>query len=185
MRKLILEELKERRDQKPSQRMPVALLLEKIRSIHNVGSFFRTADGAGVEKIYLTGYTAVPPRPEISKVALGAEEVVPWEQTIDAAEAARKIKQEGYTLVAVEHTDESRDLYDGPLPFPCCLVFGHEVEGVSDELIALCDTAIEVPMHGEKESLNVSVCAGVVLFEVRRMFELLQRTDPGESDTAP
>ena len=151
--------------------MPVAILLEKIRSIHNVGAFFRTADCAGVEKVFLCGWTAAPPRKEIAKVALGAEEVIPWQRIQDPVEAARAVKAEGYRLIAVEQTTSSENLYTAELPFPCCLVFGNEVEGVSDELLAECDAAVEVPTHGTKESLNASVCAGAVLFEARRQFD--------------
>jgi len=151
--------------------MPVALLLEKIRSIHNVGAFFRTGDCAGIEKIFLCGWTAAPPRPEITKVALGAEEAIPWQRILNAVEAARTAKAEGYHLIAVEQTTESRDLFSVELPWPCCLVFGNEVDGVSRELLHECEASVELPTHGTKESLNVSVCAGAVLFEVRRKFQ--------------
>ena len=177
MRSLTNEELKSLQQAKAKRRMPVAILLEKIRSIHNVGAFFRTADCAGVEKVFLCGWTAAPPRQEISKVALGAEEEVPWERIKDPVEAARKIKAEGYRLVAIEQTTKSRDLYRRRLPMPCCLVFGNEVTGISEELLAECDEAVEVPMHGSKESLNVSVCAGAVLFEVRRQYQNSKAAD--------
>lgn len=171
LRKMTVEELKARQEAKAPPRMPVALMLESIRSLHNVGCFFRTGDGAGVEHIYLTGFTGTPPRNEIAKVALGAEGVIPWEYERDAVASARKAKSDGYTLVAVEQTVGSTSLYETELPFPCCLVFGHEVEGVTQALLDECDLAVEVPMHGAKESLNVSVCSGVVLFEVRRQFD--------------
>lgn len=172
MRKLTPEELKARQGSSDRRIMPVALLLEKIRSMYNVGSFFRTGDGAGVEKVFISGWTASPPRKEISKVALGAEEVVPFEKVAqDAAQAAETIRSQGYHLIAVEHTSTSRNLYDFDLPFPCCLVFGHEVEGISPPLLAQCEAAVEVPMYGVKESLNVAVCAGAVLFEARRQWE--------------
>ncbi len=174
MKKLSLDELKRRQAAREKKTMPVAILLEKIRSIHNVGAFFRTADGAGVEKLFLCGWTAAPPRDEITKVALGAEEAVPWEKIEDPVEAAKMIKQKGYKLIAVEQTNGCKDLYQYELPMPCCLVFGNEVDGISEELLAHCDGAVEVPMHGTKESLNVSVCAGAVLFEVRRKFDALR-----------
>ncbi len=178
-RPLTLAELKTRRERSGVQRMPVAILLENIRSIHNVGAFFRTADGAGLERVFLTGITAAPPRKEIHKVALGAEEATPWERLPDPAGAAREIRRRGYRLVAVEQTSRSRNLYETPLALPCCLVFGAEVEGVSPDLLALCEDAIEAPMRGAKESLNVSVCGGVVLYEVRRRYErLLAQTQP-------
>ncbi len=170
MRKLTLDELKSRQEIRGGQPMPVALLLENIRSLHNVGAFFRTADGAGVERIFLGGITAAPPRKEIEKVALGAELAVPWERFPDVLEGAREIQRRGYRLIAVEQTESSRDLHEIALPFPCCLVFGAEVEGITDGLLALCESAVEIRMYGVKESLNVSVCAGAVLFEARRQF---------------
>ncbi len=171
MRKLNLDELKKRQESRARSPMPVALMLDRIRSIHNVGAFFRTGDGAGIEKIFITGWTAFPPRPEITKVALGAEEAVPWERYKDPVEAVQAAKEQGYQLIAVEQTDCSTDLFTTELPFPCCLVFGNEVDGVQDAIVEWCDLAVEVPMHGTKESLNVSVCAGAVLFEVRRQYE--------------
>lgn len=171
-RKRSPEELKSLQAKKKKVVMPVLVMLENVRSLFNVGSFFRTADGAGAEGMILTGYTAHPPRKEIAKVALGAEETVPWEHVRNPVEAARSVKARGYRLLAVEQTTADGDLYALKIPFPCCLVFGHEVDGVSDTLLAACDGAVEVPMHGTKESLNVAVCAGVVLFEVRRQFAL-------------
>ena len=171
MKKLSLEALKARQMARKIRRMPVALLLENIRSLYNVGSFFRTADCAGVCEIFLTGITAAPPRKEITKVALGAETVVPWRHIPNPIEAAQRIKSQGYRLIALEQTDQSQDLYTTPLPFPCCVTFGYEVEGISNALLAECEMALEAPMWGSKESLNVAVCGGVALFEIRRKFQ--------------
>ncbi len=172
VRKLTLQELAALQAGKRGTPMPVLALLENIRSMYNVGSFFRTADGAGAAGLILAGITAHPPRKEISKVALGAEETVPWEHFKDPVEAARSVKSRGYRLVAVELTTGSRALYEAAIPFPSCFVFGHEVNGISEALLAECDEALAVPMRGTKESLNVATCAGVVLFEVRRQYDL-------------
>lgn len=170
-RKWTLDELDARRAGAPRQPLPVVVFLENVRSLHNVGSIFRTADGAGARKIVLAGGTGTPPRKEIAKVALGAEEAVPWEYYRDPLEAAHALRAGGYPLLAVEQTRGAGPLYEAALPFPCCLVFGHEVDGISEALLEQCDAAIEVPMFGAKHSLNVSVCAGVVLFEARRRYE--------------
>ncbi len=174
LRKLTLQELAAIQAVNPRDPMPVLALLENIRSMFNVGSFFRTADGAGAQGLILAGFTAHPPRKEISKVALGAELAVPWEHFKVPVDAARAVKSRGYRLIAVELTTSSRSLYDAPIHFPACFVFGHEVNGISEALLAECDEAIAVPMRGTKESLNVATCAGVVLFEVRRQFDLGQ-----------
>ena len=155
--------------------MPIAILLENIRSMHNVGAFFRTGDGAGIEKIFFTGYTATPPREEITKVALGAEEYIPWEQIADPLQAITTIREQGYRIVAVEQTDTSVDIGSLSYDQPICFVFGHETTGVSQEILAACDVAVEVPMFGKKESLNVSVCAGIVLFEARKKIQQMKK----------
>lgn len=170
-RKWTLDELEARRASAPRQPLPVVVFLENVRSLHNVGSIFRTADGAGARKIVLAGGTGTPPRKEIVKVALGAEEAVPWAYYRDPLEAARALRAEGYPLLAVEQTRDACPLHEAPMPFPCCFVFGHEVDGISEALLEQCDAALEVPMFGEKHSLNVSVCAGVVLFEARRRYD--------------
>jgi tRNA G18 (ribose-2'-O)-methylase SpoU len=171
MRKLTLEELKKAQAAANRRTLPVTVLLENVRSLWNVGAFFRTADGVGIERILLTGFTAHPPRKEIAKVALGAEDVVPWEHFPDPLAAAREVKSRGIHLIAIEQVAGGEDLYNASVPFPCCLVFGHEVNGISDALLEVCDAAVDVPMHGTKESLNVAVCGGVVLFELRRRFD--------------
>lgn len=169
MRKLLHDELSQQRSSlealKNAPRQPVTVLLDNIRSLYNVGSIFRTCDAACVEKLILTGYTPHPPRKEISKTALGAEESVPWEYCKDAVDVVKKLKEQGITICAVEQTDSGRS-YDSltKKDFPICLIVGNEITGVSAELIALCDTAIEIPMHGVKHSLNVAVACGVVVF---------------------
>jgi len=147
-------------------RNPVALLLENIRSLYNVGSMFRTADGALVEKIYLCGYTGYPPRKEIDKTALGSTLSVPWEYRPDPLETAALLRRRGCQIVCLEHTDRSFP-YDGaPYRFPLCLVLGNEVEGVSRELVAASDMAVEIPMYGVKQSLNVAVACGIMAYHL-------------------
>lgn len=148
------------------------IILDNIRSAHNVGSIFRTADGAGVGKIYLLGYTPTPvdrfgrPQPEIAKTSLGASEVIPFEhiENTDTENLIERLKQEGFQIVAVEQTPSSVSLYDFTVPPKVCYIVGNEIDGVSEELLSLADTAVEIPMEGKKESLNVSVTAGIVLF---------------------
>ncbi|HLD64251.1 MAG TPA: RNA methyltransferase [Candidatus Peribacteraceae bacterium] len=145
----------------------IVLLVYNIRSLWNVGSLFRTADAFAVEKIYLTGYTAVPPRREISKTALGAEEWIPWEKHDDPLTVIRTLKDDGYRIVALEQTAESVDLQKYQPPKRLCLVLGHEVLGVSKALLEAADDILMIPMHGQKESLNVAVAAGIALYQIR------------------
>lgn len=142
------------------------MLLEKIRSMYNVGSFFRTCDGAGVSKLILTGYTACPPRKEISKTALQADELVPWEHVENAFEAVVALKKQGYFIVAVEKNTQSQDFRHVNLQEKeqVCFIFGNEVEGVSSEILEISDEIIHLPMLGGKESLNVAVSGGAILY---------------------
>lgn len=146
-------------------------VLDNIRSLHNVGSIFRSADGAGVGKLYLCGMTAAPPRPEIRKAALGAEEIVPWEYFAQTALALQALREKGYHLVALENTPASQDYRTAPLLFPLALVIGHEYEGIAPEILAQCETAISLPMRGRKTSLNVAVAFGIAAYEIARRRE--------------
>lgn len=145
------------------------LVLDNIRSVHNVGSIFRTADAAGVSKIYLVGVTPAPvdrfgrKRRDLAKVALGAEESVSWEQAPDAAGLLGRMRNEGYQIVAVEQSERSVDYKGLRLSFPCALVYGSETEGLAASTLALCDVVAEIPMRGTKESLNVAVSVGITL----------------------
>ena len=144
----------------------LVLVLDNIRSAHNVGSAFRTSDAFGVDKIYLGGICPVPPSPELRKVALGAEEVVPFEHVPDVVALVEQLKEQGYTVVAVEQTVHSVKL-DQFRPEPgrrYALVFGNEVSGVQQEVVDAADFALEIPQQGTKHSLNVSVSVGVVLW---------------------
>jgi 23S rRNA (guanosine2251-2'-O)-methyltransferase len=159
------------------QQLPVSLMLENIRSLFNVGSFFRTADAASVERLYLAGYTATPPRKEISKVALGAEETVAWEPSPAPLETLQRLRATGYEIAAIETSVHSVDLFDWAPCFPLCVVFGNELEGLTPEVSQFADTHVRIPMLGMKHSLNVATAAGVVVYELlrkyRRMLEAL------------
>lgn len=147
------------------------LILENIRSAYNVGAIFRTADAAGVRKIYLTGYTPQPidrfsrVQPEIEKTSLGASSYVPWEHVPTTEEAIVRLQKEDVTVVAVEQTEGAISLPSLREEGDTAYLFGNETEGVSEESIALADGAVFLPMLGKKESLNVSVCVGIVLYQ--------------------
>ncbi len=149
-------------------RLPVYALLENVRSLYNVGSMFRTADALHVAGLYLCGYTGFPPRREITKTALGAEHTVPWEKHADAVELARNLQAKGMQIVVLEQTDDAVDFWEAPVRFPVCFVVGNEVTGVSEELVALADLCLELPMAGIKQSLNVATAFGVVGYELAR-----------------
>lgn len=152
----------------------MVVILNNIRSLHNVGSIFRTADGAGVEKLYLCGYTPSPVdvfgkyRSEISKVSLGAEKTVAWEKARSAASLVKKLKKEGYKIFAVEQAKNSVPYYKVRAEKKrITLILGAEVSGLPHSILKLCDKILEIPMYGKKESLNVSIAAGVVMYAMR------------------
>ena len=151
-------------------RVPISIFVENVRSVHNVGSIFRTADGFGAEKIYLTGYTAHPPREDLHKTALGAENAIPWEYYENPLDAINVIKKQGISLVLIEHTKQSQSIYEIEWKFPVCFIVGNEVNGVSEELSSLADRHLELPMRGIKQSLNVSVATGIVGYEIARVY---------------
>ena len=151
-------------------KIPIFFLIENIRSVHNVGSIFRSADGFGAEMIYLTGYTAYPPRQDLAKTALGSEIAVPWQYLEDPIEMAENIKNQGIKIVLLEQTVSSKSIYDINWKFPICFIVGNEVEGVSDELSQIADIHTEIPMRGVKQSLNVSVATGVAGYEFSRIY---------------
>lgn len=142
------------------------LLAHNIRSLWNVGSFFRTCDAFGVSKLILTGYTATPPRREISKTAIGAEKWIDWEHRQDPLEVIAELKREGWGIVGLEITDKSESIIGYEAPDKICLIVGHEVKGVPKEILEACDEVVYIPMKGKKESLNVSVAAGVALSRI-------------------
>ncbi len=169
MRKLKNEELKRIsiEEFKESKKMNVCVVLDDIRSMHNVGSTFRTGDAFLIEKVWLCGITGKPPHREIHKTALGATESVEWEHTRDITILIDELKLKGYTIISIEQADQSISLSDFK-PDPTrkyALVFGNEVFGVKDEIVEKSDLVLEIPQHGTKHSLNISVSVGVVLWD--------------------
>ena len=157
-------------------KLPVYVLLDSIRSNYNVGSIFRTSDGAMIEKLYLCGYTPHPPKKEILKTALGAIESVSWEYVQNPEEVILKLKAQGVKICALELTESSIEYYKMQEPlFPLCLVVGNEITGVSQHLLNLCDSSIEIPQYGIKQSLNVAVAYGIAIFDLRKAFDLKSR----------
>jgi tRNA G18 (ribose-2'-O)-methylase SpoU len=154
--------------------LPVAVLLDNVRSMYNVGAFFRAADGVGLEKLCLCGITAHPPKKAISKTALGAEQVVPWEHDWDAVRLAEGLRRKGFEIAAIETSLHTVDLFEWQPKFPVCVAFGHEVEGLRPELLDVADTQVRIPMLGKKTSLNVATAAGVVLYELLRKYRTLR-----------
>lgn len=153
-------------------RHPLVIVVDNVRSLYNVGSIFRSCDGALVEKLYLCGFTPFPPRKEISKTALSAEETVPWEYVYDVREVLGRLKEEGWRIAALEHTTGSVSCFDLTADlFPLAVVVGNEIAGISDEALALCDMAVEIPMYGAKQSLNVAVATGIICFECVRTLQ--------------
>ncbi len=152
-------------------RLPVVAVLDNIRSLYNVGSMFRTADGALLEALYLTGYTPRPPRKEIDKTALGATHSVPWHYFADPLAAIASARERGAKVCVLEQTTSSRVYHTvGREEFPICLVVGNELTGVSEGILAAADFAIEIPMFGIKHSLNAAVAFGVAVFELSRIW---------------
>lgn len=150
----------------------IVAVLENIRSMGNVGSMFRSADGAGLDRILITGFTAHPPRVEITKTALGAEEHVAWEYWSRAVDAIDALRQQGYRILGLERTDASREIetlfIDQPIESPIAFVVGHEITGLSTPVLELCDEIAHLPMHGHKDSLNVAVAFGLAAYTLSR-----------------
>jgi tRNA G18 (ribose-2'-O)-methylase SpoU len=164
--------------------LPVVALLDDIRSLYNVGAFFRTADAAGLRGLYLGGITGRPPQPGISKTALGAENAVRWEHAPEAGEAVQRLRASGYEIAAVETSVKSVDLFDWEPAFPVCLIFGNEVDGIRPQLSACADTYVRIPMLGVKHSLNVATAGGVVIYELLRKYRRLALGAAGFSTQA-
>ena len=152
---------------KNSKKSPIVVVLDNVRSALNVGSVFRTSDAFRIEKIYLCGITATPPNKEIRKSALGATESVKWEKVEDTESVIKKIKSEGYHICAIEQTENSTMLDNFvPPEKPIAVVFGHEVNGVQQSVVDLCNQSIEIPQIGTKHSLNISVSIGIVIWDL-------------------
>ena len=153
--------------------LPACVLLENVRSLYNVGAFFRTADAVALEKLYLTGFTGFPPQNMISKTALGAEETVPWEHHLSASETILKLRERGFEIAAIETSVHAVDIFDWQPRFPVCVLFGHETDGLTAEAAALADRHIRIPMLGRKHSLNVASAGSVVMYELLRKYRML------------
>ena len=176
MKKLTHEEVGRKRisleEAKSVKRNPIYIICDNIRSIYNVGSIFRTSDAALIEKLYLTGYTPHPPRPEIEKVALGSTNSVPWEYFRNPVDAVSALKTKGVKIASLEIAENSRNYSDlKPEDFPLCLILGNELSGVSNELIELSDFSLEIPQYGFKHSMNVAVAYGIAVFEMIRILK--------------
>ncbi len=170
MRKLENKELERKSvtDFKEAEKTPIIIILDDIRSLHNIGSVFRTADAFLIEKIYLCGITAIPPHKEIHKTALGATETVTWEYQKEVTDVIEKLKKDDIQVFAIEQVENAVFLQNFKVDAPkrYALVFGNEVYGVSQKAIALCDGSIEIPQIGTKHSLNISVSAGIVVWDL-------------------
>ena len=167
MRKLSMEELNRisKEDFEQAEKLPIIIVLDNIRSLSNVGAFFRTADAFRIKELLLCGITARPPHREIHKTALGADETVKWRYFETTEAACQVLKVEGYRIYAVEQVEGSLALQDFEFEPNTAYLLGNEVEGVSEEALPYCDGAIELPQEGTKHSINVSVCAGIVMWE--------------------
>jgi tRNA G18 (ribose-2'-O)-methylase SpoU len=175
MRKLLNSELERKsvEEFKRSEKAPVVIVLDNIRSQSNIGSVFRTADAFLVEAIYLCGITAQPPHREIQKTALGATESVSWKYFATTTEAVNDLKNKGYVIIAVEQAVDAVELQDIEIENDkkYALVFGHEINGVEQSIVDTCDQCIEIPQFGTKHSFNIAVSAGIVLWEISRKYK--------------
>lgn len=183
MKKLSHDEISKKRSTLTTlhtvKKLPVYVVLNSIRSSYNVGSIFRTSDGAMIEKLYLCGYTPYPPgkenqtgKKEILKTALGSTESVKWKYVKDPKQIIKELKEKGVRICALELTDNTQKYYElSKTDFPLCLLVGNEITGVSQDLIDLCDVSIEIPQYGIKQSLNVAVAYGIAIFELRKLFD--------------
>ncbi len=152
----------------PLQRSSLRLVLDQVRSAYNVGALFRTADGAGVDKIYLLGHTPHPPHPQVEKTALGATTYVPWQYREKFSEVLTELEQDNYELVALDNGPEAENLWEFSWPKRVALVAGNEVDGISAPLLERCSRKVSLPMHGYKRSLNVTTALGIAMFEFLR-----------------
>ena len=153
--------------------LPARVILHDVRSLYNVGAFFRTADAVGLDRVCLSGITGRPPHREISKTALGAEDHVEWEACSDVVSYLDQLRSQEHEIVAIETCAHSVDLFDWRPGFPVAVLFGNEIDGLSPDLLARCDTFVRLPMRGFKHSLNVATAGGVVLYELLRKYREL------------
>ncbi len=174
VKKLSTKQILKRNQERTSPlRNHFSLWLHNIRSLHNVGAAFRNADAFGIHQLWLSGFTPTPPRPEITKTAIGAEEHVEWKFVDDEKESIQQLKNDGYEVLGLEQTDESIPVHSCEITEkPICLILGNEVTGIDKELLQLIDQAVEIPQFGMKHSLNVSVAAGVALYAFYEKFKM-------------
>lgn len=152
-------------------RFPMYAILDNIRSAHNVGSIFRTSDGANAAGLHLCGYTASPPHRHLAKTALGAVDTVPWEHHETTMEAIARVRSKGCQVLALEFSEESELIYDADIQFPVALILGNETNGIDAEMRQLCDATVHLPMFGHKSSLNVSVAYGIAIYEILKRYQ--------------
>jgi tRNA G18 (ribose-2'-O)-methylase SpoU len=173
MRKLLNSELNRKSIEqfRESEKSPFIIVLDNVRSHSNVGSIFRTADAFLTESVYLCGITATPPHREIQKTALGASESVPWKYFKKTEEAIEELRDKGYRIIGIEQTEGSTELQDVKIiqGEKYSLVFGHEVNGVDQDIINMCDQCVEIPQFGTKHSFNIAISAGIVLWELNKI----------------
>ena len=153
--------------------LPVTVLLDNVRSLYNVGAFFRTADAIGITELVLAGITAAPPHPRLAKTALGAERTVSWRHVQTAVDEATQLRENGLQIAAVETSLQAVDLFEWRPHFPACVVFGHEVDGITPAMLEAADVHVRIPTRGSKHSLNVATAGGVVLYELLRKYQAL------------
>jgi len=167
LKRATLEEFKEK------QKLPIIIVLDNVRSQHNIGSSFRTSDAFAIEKVYLCGICATPPSAEIRKAALGAEESMDWQYFENTADAVVKLREDGYTIVSVEQTENSQmlDKFTIVTGNKYAFIFGNEVKGVAQDIVNMSDAILEIPQYGTKHSLNISVSVGVVLWEITKQID--------------
>jgi tRNA G18 (ribose-2'-O)-methylase SpoU len=186
MRKLTMDELNRisKAEFEQAAKTPIILILDNIRSLSNVGAFFRTADAFRIKELVLCGITACPPHREIHKTALGAEESVAWSYHEDTVECVRKLKEDGYGIFAVEQVDDSIKLgMEKRLPLiekearGVAIILGNEIEGVQEDVLPLCDGCLEIPQYGTKHSLNVSCAASIVIWEMFKQLKIENNTN--------
>lgn len=184
MKKLSIDEIGLQRlsgeELKTAERFPITVILDNIRSLHNVGSIFRTADAVRIKELVLCGITGKPPRREISKTALGSIETVPWRYEKNALDSVLQLKDAGLPVYALEQTEPATTLWEASYSFPCCLIVGNEVFGVQDSLLPHVDSALDIPMFGAKHSLNVSVAFGIAAYDMAAAYLKSSIRTPGK-----
>lgn len=177
MRKLSMDELNRisKEDFEKAEKLPIIIVLDNIRSLNNVGAFFRSADAFRIGELFLCGITACPPHREIHKTALGADETVKWRYFETTETACQVLKAEGYRIFAVEQVEGSVPLQDFKFEPHTAYILGNEVEGISEEALLYCEGAVELPQEGTKHSINVSVCAGIIMWKLFEKLFLLAK----------